>query len=171
MHRSGHSIVRYAVGNCSLGSFVVAVSERGVCAIFLGDRPDALVRELLDRFAPTALVRDDNALAHTVARVAALVEAPGSALGLPLDEWGTPFQRRVWHALRTTSAGTTTSYGEIAARIGAPGAARAVAAACAANPIAVATPCHRVVRADGRLSGYRWGVARKRALLDREVAA
>jgi AraC family transcriptional regulator of adaptative response/methylated-DNA-[protein]-cysteine methyltransferase len=171
MPRSGHSIVRYAVGNCSLGSMVVAASERGVCAIFLGDHPDALVRELLDRFAPSALVRDEKALASTLTRVATLVEAPASTLGLPLDERGTTFQRRVWQALRTTQPGTTTSYGEIAARIGAPGAARAVAAACAANPIAVATPCHRVVRGNGELSGYRWGVARKRALLEREAAA
>ena len=171
MPRSGHSIVRYSVGNCSLGSVVVAASGRGVCAIFLGDHPDALVRELLDRFAPSALVRDEKALASTLARIAALVEAPASTLGLPLDERGTAFQRRVWQALRTTQPGTTTSYGEIAAQIGAPSAARAVAAACAANPIAVATPCHRVVRGTGELSGYRWGVARKRTLLEREAVA
>ena len=158
MPRSGHSIVRYSVGNCSLGSVVVAASGRGVCAIFLGDHPDALVRELLDRFAPSALVRDEKALASTLARIAALVEAPASTLGLPLDERG-------------TQPGTTTSYGEIAAQIGAPSAARAVAAACAANPIAVATPCHRVVRGTGELSGYRWGVARKRTLLEREAVA
>jgi AraC family transcriptional regulator of adaptative response/methylated-DNA-[protein]-cysteine methyltransferase len=171
MHQSGHSIVRYSVGNCSLGSLVVAASERGVCAIFLGDHPDALVRELLDRFAPAALIRDDAALAHSIARVVEVVESPASALGLPLDERGTPFQRRVWRALRAIPAGTTASYGDIAAQIGAPGAVRAVAGACAANPIAVATPCHRVVRADGALSGYHWGASRKRALIEREAAA
>ena len=171
MARFGYSIVRYAVGNCSLGSVVVAASERGICAISLGDHPDALVRELLDRFAPSALVRDEKALASTLARVTALVETPASTHALSLDERGTVFQRRVWQALRTTQPGTTTSYGEIATRIGAPGAARAVAAACAANPIAVAIPCHRIVRGDGQLSGYRWGVARKRALLEREAAA
>lgn len=171
MHQSGHSIVRYSVGNCSLGSLLVAASERGVCAVFLGDHPDALVRELLARFAPAALKRDDAALAHTVARVVELVEAPASELGLPLDERGTPFQQGVWEALRTIPAGTTASYGDIAAQIGAPGAVRAVASACAANPVAVATPCHRVVRADGALSGYSWGTTRKRALLEREAAA
>src|SRR5215213_2614487 len=171
MHKSGPSIVRYSVGNCSLGSLVVAASERGVCAVFLGDQPDALVRELLDRFAPAALIRDDEALAHTVGRVVELVEAPSSEFGLPLDERGTQFQQRVWQALRTIPAGTMASYGDVAAWIGAPGAVRAVAGACAANPIAVATPCHRVVRADGSLSGYHWGAARKRALLEREAAA
>ncbi len=160
--------IRFAVGECSLGSILVARSERGVCAILLGGDPDALVRELEDRFPRAELIGGDAGFEALVARVVGFVEAPARGLDLPLDVRGTAFQQRVWQALRTIPAGATASYAEIAQRIGAPGSARAVARACAANPLAVAIPCHRVVRRDGALSGYRWGVERKRTLLERE---
>jgi AraC family transcriptional regulator of adaptative response/methylated-DNA-[protein]-cysteine methyltransferase len=160
--------IRFAVGQCSLGSILVACSERGVCAISIGDDPDTLARELQDRFPRARLVGGDAEFEQLVARVVGLVEAPGLGLDLPLDVRGTAFQKRVWQALRGIPAGKTVSYTELAKRIGAPKAVRAVAGACAANLLAVAIPCHRVVRNDGSLSGYRWGVERKRALLDRE---
>ena len=162
--------IRFAVGECSLGSILVARSERGVCAIFLGDDPDALARELQDRFPRATLIGGDAAFEEVVAKVVGLVEAPGLGIDLPLDVRGTAFQQRVWRALREIPAGSTLSYREIADRIGAPASIRAVAHACAANPLAVAIPCHRVVRSDGTLAGYRWGVERKRALLQREAA-
>jgi AraC family transcriptional regulator of adaptative response/methylated-DNA-[protein]-cysteine methyltransferase len=157
------------VGECSLGSILVAATGKGICAILLGDDPEALVRELDDRFPKATLIAGDEAFEEWVAKVVGLVEAPALGLDLPLDVRGTAFQRRVWQALREIPPGSTTSYREIAARIGAPKAVRAVAQACASNPIAVAIPCHRVVRNNGELSGYRWGVERKRALLDREA--
>jgi AraC family transcriptional regulator of adaptative response/methylated-DNA-[protein]-cysteine methyltransferase len=160
--------IRFALGQCSLGAILVARSTRGVCAIHLGDDPEALVRELQDRFPHATLIGGDAEFEALVARVVGLVEAPGVGTELPLDVQGTAFQQRVWRALREIPAGTTASYTEIARRIGAPTAVRAVARACAANPLAVAIPCHRVVRTDGALSGYRWGVERKRTLLGRE---
>jgi AraC family transcriptional regulator, regulatory protein of adaptative response / methylated-DNA-[protein]-cysteine methyltransferase len=163
--------IRFAVGESSLGSILVARSERGVCAILLGDDPDALARELQDRFPRATLIGGDAGFEDLVARVVGFVEAPGLGLDLPLDVRGTAFQQRVWQALREIPAGSTVSYTEIAGRIGSPKAVRAVASACAANPLAVAIPCHRVVRTDGGLSGYRWGVERKRALLQREARA
>jgi len=163
--------IRFAIGACSLGAILVAQSDRGVCAIALGDDPDALARELQDRFPNARLTGDDPAFARIVAQVVGFVEAPALGLALPLDLRGTAFQQRVWEALRALPPGTTASYAEVAARIGQPGAVRAVAQACGANPVAVAVPCHRVVRTDGALSGYRWGVARKRALIEREAAA
>ena len=163
--------IRFAIGQCSLGAILVAQSERGICAILLGDDAQALVRDLQDRFAQANLLGGDAAFETLVAQVVAFVEAPGLGLSLPLDVQGTAFQQRVWQALRAIPAGQTASYAEIAQRIGAPSAARAVAQACAANTLAVAIPCHRVVRNDGALSGYRWGVERKRALLTRESAA
>jgi AraC family transcriptional regulator of adaptative response/methylated-DNA-[protein]-cysteine methyltransferase len=163
--------IRFAVGECSLGSILVAQSERGVCAIFLGDDPDRLVRELQDRFPHARLVGGDKGFEAIVAKVVGFVDAPRIGLDLPLDVRGTAFQQRVWRAMRDIPAGSTMSYTALAARIGAPKSVRAVAAACAANAIAVAIPCHRVVRNDGSLSGYRWGVERKRALLEREAAA
>lgn len=159
----------FAVAECSLGAILVASSGKGVAAILFGDDPDALVRELQDRFAHAQLVGGDARYEEVVARVIAFVEAPRGGLDLPLDVRGTAFQQRVWEALRDVPAGETASYAELARRIGAPKAARAVAGALAANPLAVAIPCHRVVRDDGSLSGYRWGVARKRALLAREA--
>lgn len=162
--------IRFAVGESSLGSILVAASDTGVCAILLGDDPDALVQELHSRFPRADLLGGDPVFERLVATVVGFVEEPGLGLELPLDLRGTAFQQRVWHALRAIPSGTTVTYAEIARRLGAPGSARAVARACAANPLAVAIPCHRVVRTDGGLSGYRWGVERKRALLAREAA-
>jgi AraC family transcriptional regulator of adaptative response/methylated-DNA-[protein]-cysteine methyltransferase len=161
--------IRFAVGECSLGSILVAASERGICSILIGDDPDALARELQDRFPNADLSGGDAEFERLVARVVGFVEAPRIGLDLPLDVRGTAFQQRVWQALREIPPGSTASYGEIATRIGAPKSARAVAQACASNTLAVAIPCHRVVRNDGALSGYRWGVERKRALLEREA--
>lgn len=162
--------IRFAVGECSLGSILVAATPKGVCAILLGDDPNALVRELEDRFPGASLEPGDAAFDDWVAKVVGLVESPEVGLELPLDVRGTAFQQRVWRALREIPLGSTATYAEIAARIGAASSARAVARACAANGLAVAIPCHRVVRTDGDLSGYRWGVERKRALLERERA-
>lgn len=163
--------IRFAVGQCSLGAILVAASAKGVCAIMFGDDPGALVHELQDRFAKAKLIGGDSGFEKLVAKVVGFVEAPRLGLDLPLDIRGTAFQQRVWQALRKIPAGKTASYAEIAKRIGKPTAMRAVAQACAANPLAVAIPCHRVVRNDGAVSGYRWGVARKEALLKREKAA
>jgi AraC family transcriptional regulator of adaptative response/methylated-DNA-[protein]-cysteine methyltransferase len=173
VYRAGgaNAEIRFAVGECSLGSILVARSERGVCAIFLGDDPDALARELQDRFPRATLIGGDAEFEQLVAQVVGFVEAPAVGLNLPLDVRGTAFQQRVWQALQEIPAGSTASYTDIASRIGSPKSVRAVAQACAANPLAVAIPCHRVVRTDGGLSGYRWGVERKRGLLQREALA
>lgn len=161
--------IRFAIGECSLGAILVARSERGVCAILMGDDPDALARDLQDRFPRSHLIGGDNDFEQLIAKVVGFVEAPAIGLDLPFDVRGTAFQQRVWQALREIPAGSTVSYSDIAHRIGSPKAVRAVAGASAANILAVAIPCHRVVRNDGALSGYRWGVERKRALLDREA--
>jgi len=163
--------IRFAIGECSLGAILVAATEVGICSILLGDDPEALVRDLQDRFDRATLVGADPAFETLVAKVVGFVEQPGLGLDLPLDVRGTAFQQRVWQALRDIPPGETAGYLDIATKIGSPKAVRAVAQACGANPIAVAIPCHRVVRTDGALSGYRWGVERKRALLDREAAA
>ncbi|RYZ96565.1 MAG: methylated-DNA--[protein]-cysteine S-methyltransferase, partial [Moraxellaceae bacterium] len=160
--------IRFAVGDCSLGAILVAQSERGICAILMGDEPNELVEDLQNRFPKANLIGGDKHFEKLVAQVVGFVEAPALGLNLPLDIRGTAFQQRVWQALCEIPAGTTASYTEIAKRIGAPKAFRAVALACAANSIAIAIPCHRVVRNDGGLSGYRWGVERKRTLLDNE---
>ena len=162
--------IRFAVGECSLGSVLVAVSEKGVCAISLGDDPDLQVRDLQDQFPRAELVGGDQEFEKLVAHVVGFIEAPRAQFNLPLDVRGTAFQLRVWQALREIPVGSTVSYAGIAERIGAPKAVRAVAQACASNHIAVAIPCHRVLRNDGALSGYRWGVERKSALLKREAA-
>jgi AraC family transcriptional regulator of adaptative response/methylated-DNA-[protein]-cysteine methyltransferase len=169
--RSGgsHADMKFAIGECSLGSILVAASSKGIAAILFGDNPEALVHDLEDRFPKANLIGGDRTFEDTMAKVIGLVDAPGIGLDLPLDLRGTAFQHRVWQALREITVGTTATYSEIAERIGMPKAVRAVAAACAANKIAVAIPCHRVVRNDGSLSGYRWGVARKRKLIDREA--
>jgi AraC family transcriptional regulator of adaptative response/methylated-DNA-[protein]-cysteine methyltransferase len=161
--------IRFAIGACSLGAILVAATPRGVCAILLGDDPTALAHDLEQRFPRARLIGADPAFEQLVAQVIALVEQPRIGTKLPLDIRGTVFQQRVWMALCQIPAGNTASYTEIARRIGAPRSVRAVAQACAANALAVAIPCHRVVRSNGDLSGYRWGVARKRALLDREA--
>jgi AraC family transcriptional regulator, regulatory protein of adaptative response / methylated-DNA-[protein]-cysteine methyltransferase len=163
-----NEIIRFAVGETSLGAVLVASSEKGVAAILLGDDPNKLVHDLQDRFPKAELVGADPHYEALVARVVGFIEAPAIGLGLPLDIRGTAFQQRVWQALQEIPVGQTASYAEVARRIGAPKAARAIASACAANYLAVAIPCHRVVRDDGSLSGYAWGVERKRALLDRE---
>jgi AraC family transcriptional regulator of adaptative response/methylated-DNA-[protein]-cysteine methyltransferase len=163
--------IRFAIGECSLGSILVARSDKGVCAILLGDDPDALARDLQDRFPRARLIGGDEGFEALVAQVVGFVETPRVGLDLPLDVRGTAFQQRVWQALRDIPAGTTATYLDVAKAIGSPKAVRAVAGACAANAIAVAIPCHRVVRNDGSLSGYRWGVERKAALIAREAAA
>jgi AraC family transcriptional regulator of adaptative response/methylated-DNA-[protein]-cysteine methyltransferase len=163
--------IRFAVGECCLGSILVAESGRGICAIFLGDDPEPLVRELQDQFPKANLIGGDAGFERLVAKVVGFVEAPALGLDLPLDVRGTVFQQRVWQALRDIPAGTTASYTDIAKLIGSPNSVRAVAQACGANALAVAIPCHRVVRNDGALSGYRWGVERKRALLKKEADA
>lgn len=162
--------IRFAIGQCSLGAILVAQSQRGICAILLDDDPEFLLRDLQQRFPKAELIGGDAAFEQLVAQVVGLVEAPALGLQLPLDVRGTAFQERVWQALREIPPGSTLSYAELAERIGAPRAVRAVAGACAANALAVAIPCHRVVRSDGGLSGYRWGIERKRALLLREGA-
>ena len=163
--------IRFAIGECSLGSILVAASERGVCSILIGDDPDALARDLQDRFPRAHLIGGDTEFEQMVAKVVGFVEAPALGLDLPLDVRGTAFQQRVWQALREIPAGRTVSYSQVAHRIGAPKAVRAVGAAIGANPLAVAIPCHRVIRNDGSLCGYRWGVERKRALIEREAVA
>lgn len=163
--------ITFGIGACSLGVVLVAATERGVCAILLGDDAGELERDLLRRFPEAELRRGDHAFDGQLAEVVALVEQPERGLSLPLDVRGTAFQERVWQALQAIPAGATRSYRELAQAIGAPRAVRAVAAACAANALAVAVPCHRVLRSDGDVSGYRWGVERKRALLERERAA
>jgi AraC family transcriptional regulator of adaptative response/methylated-DNA-[protein]-cysteine methyltransferase len=160
--------IHFAVGECSLGHILVAQSQRGVCAVLLGDDPDKLARDLEDLFPNAELIGGDGQFEQVVAQVVGFVEAPALGLTLPLDIRGTAFQERVWRALQEIPAGQTATYTEIAARIGAPNAVRAVGTACGANRIAVASPCHRVLRRDGDLSGYRWGVERKRKLLQRE---
>ena len=161
--------IRFAIGQCSLGAILVAQSELGLCAISLGDDPNTLARELQDRFPQAELVGDDREFCELVARVVGYIEAPKTGLDLPLDIRGTAFQKRVWEALLTIPPGEKLSYSQLAQKLGQPRAVRAVAGACAANTLAVAIPCHRVVKNDGAVSGYRWGVERKLALLDREA--
>jgi AraC family transcriptional regulator of adaptative response/methylated-DNA-[protein]-cysteine methyltransferase len=160
--------IQFAVGDCSLGSILVAATDRGVCAILLGDAPDKLVVELLERFPTARLVGGHAKFRRVFRKVVAFVERPARGLDLPLDLRGTAFQLRVWEVLRAIPAGTTTSYAAIARRIRRPKSARAVGQAVAANCLAVAVPCHRVVRSDGSLCGFRWGVERKSELLRRE---
>ena len=163
--------ILFSIAECSLGLVLIARTERGLCAIFFGDDTEALARELRSRFPEATLLPVDVTEDSLLRKALALVESPDEHLSLPLDLQGTPFQKRVWQALREIGPGYTTSYAGIAAQIGAPRAVRAVAQACAANPVAVAIPCHRVVRSDGGISGYRWGIERKRVLLAREAAA
>ncbi len=161
--------IRFAIGKCSLGLVLVATTGRGVCALLLGEDGNALLHDLEDRFPKARLIAADQALEQATVKVIAFIEAPAQGLDLPLDVRGTEFQLRVWQALREIPAGSTLSYSDIAQRIGAPKESYAVGEACAANRIAVAIPCHRVVKKDGTLGGYRWGYSRKRALLKREA--
>lgn len=161
--------IYFAVGRCSVGEILVAESERGICAILLGDEPQQLIDELQDRFALASFIGGDRDFEQRMAQVVGFVDDPTIGLALPLDIRGTAFQQRVWQALRRIPVGETVSYRDIAIMLGSPAAVRAVAGACAANHLAVAIPCHRVVRHDGKLSGYRWGVERKRALLAKEA--
>ena len=162
------SAIHFAVGQCSLGSVLIARTNKGICAILLGDDPKALISDLRSRFPRAALTHGSGELERLLAEVESFIESPGRGLDITLDAHGTPFQRRVWEALTRIPVGRTASYTDIARGIGAPKSVRAVAQACGANAIAVAIPCHRVVRNDGALSGYRWGVSRKRTLLERE---
>src|SRR6202162_6265520 len=161
--------IKFAVGQTSLGAILVASTKKGVAGILLGDDPEGLVQDLQDRFPKAHLIGADSDYESLVARIVGFVEAPKIGLNLPLDVRGTAFQERVWKALPEIPAGATVSYAEIARRIGAPTSVRAVAGARGAEHLAVAIPCHRVVRNDGALSGYAWGVERKRALIDREA--
>lgn len=163
--------IRFAVAQCSLGALLVAATDKGICQIALDDDPQALVKNLQDRFALASLEGGDEEFERWVAQVVGFIENPGMGLSLPLDVRGTAFQQRVWEALRNIPMGSTASYAEIARRIGAPTAVRAVARACATNEIALAIPCHRVVRTDGLPGGYRWGIGRKAELLKREDQA
>ena len=166
-----HESIYFATAECSLGSVLVATAAQGICAILLGDNPDAVKREVQTYF-PSAQPKGDGdhgEFEGLLIKVAGLIETPSRALDLPLDVRGTLFQQRVWQTLREIPAGVTASYGAIAERIGAPQHAYAVGQACATNIIAVAIPCHRAVRKNGALAGYRWGLARKRALLEREA--
>ena len=169
----GHgTAIHYAIGNSTLGLVLIASSQRGICAILMGDESDegkALIEDLCQRFPNAAIKEADAGFADTVKAVVRFVETPKAGLDLPLDIRGTAFQQRVWQALRAIPPGETASYTDIAARIGSPKAVRAVASACAANPLAVAVPCHRILRNDGGLSGYRWGIERKKVLLEREA--
>jgi AraC family transcriptional regulator, regulatory protein of adaptative response / methylated-DNA-[protein]-cysteine methyltransferase len=160
--------IHFAIGQCSLGAALVAETTRGVCAILLGESPQALIRELEQRFPRSQLVGDDPALESRVAMVVSLVDNPTASVSLPLDIQGTAFQRKVWQALQKIPPGETRTYSQIADAIGSPQSVRAVGSACGANPVAVAVPCHRVIRNDGALGGYRWGLQRKQALLDKE---
>jgi AraC family transcriptional regulator of adaptative response/methylated-DNA-[protein]-cysteine methyltransferase len=160
--------IKFALGQSFLGAILVASSTKGVVAILLGDDAEALLQDLQDRFPKACLIGADPEYEAIVARVVGFVEAPELGLDLPLDVRGTAFQQRVWQALQEIPVGTTVTYAELAQRIGSSRSLRAVAGACAANKLAVAIPCHRVIRTDGSVSGYAWGVERKRALLDRE---
>lgn len=163
--------ITYAIGQSAIGAILAARSPVGVCAILIGSDADALEQDLADRFPGKMLVEDRAVLRGDLAAIARFVETPGAGLDLPLDmRHGTPFQQRVWEVLRAVPCGATITYSALARRLGRPNGARAVATACAANAIALGIPCHRVIRADGTLSGYRWGIERKRALLDKEAA-
>jgi O-6-methylguanine DNA methyltransferase len=162
--------ITFATCECVLGQVLVARGAVGVCAILIGSDPENLEGDLAARFPGSTLIANEPRLRDDLSKVARFLETPSEGIDLALDMRGTPFQRRVWDALRAIPAGTTVTYTELARRIGGPRWTRAVASACAANPIALAIPCHRVIRSDGALSGYRWGVERKRMLLNKEAA-
>ena len=163
--------IKFATDKSELGTILVARSEAGVCAILIGDEVEALQRDLAEEFTETKFVLDDSALRADLDKVSTFIKTPAKGLDLPLDIRGTPFQRRVWDALLGVRVGYKITYAALASRIGEPGAARAVASACAANAIALAIPCHRMVGSDGALAGYRWGMERKRVMLEKEAEA
>jgi AraC family transcriptional regulator of adaptative response/methylated-DNA-[protein]-cysteine methyltransferase len=163
-------VIRFAIDHGSLGSILVATSQKGICAVLLGDEQNALVADLKDRFPKATLIESHIELQELTAKIVRLIEAPNSDFKLPLDLRGTKFRKSVWQAVCEIPTGSTLSYTEIAEKIGRPGAVRGVAQACGANALAVLIPCHRVLRRDGKLSGYRWGVERKRSLLQLELA-
>ncbi|HKT09331.1 MAG TPA: methylated-DNA--[protein]-cysteine S-methyltransferase [Gemmatimonadaceae bacterium] len=167
--RDGADVINVAFARSAIGLVLVARSAAGLAAVLVGDDRDALRRELARRFPLGTFAGSDAALDALAANVTALVDTPARTLDVPLDMRGTPFQREVWRALRTIPPGSTTTYGELAARLGRPESARAVGAACGANPLAIIVPCHRVIARDGSLTGYRWGIERKQALLEREA--
>lgn len=164
-------VVSYAIVDCDLGKVLVARSAKGVCAILLGDDAAALVEDLADRFPKSTLVPGEALVKSDLAKVLRYIAKPSEGLQLTLDMRGTPFQRRVWERLRTIPTGRTVSYTELARWVSPLSHPRAVATACAANPIALAIPCHRVRRSDGGLAGYRWGLERKRTLIEKEARA
>jgi AraC family transcriptional regulator, regulatory protein of adaptative response / methylated-DNA-[protein]-cysteine methyltransferase len=170
MTTSSQTTIHFGIADSTLGTIAVARSRKGVCAILFGDDRRALLADLRRRFPRATLAEDAAGLKATLARITRFVDSPAAGIDLKLDVAGTEFQQRVWRALQRIPAGATASYADIARAIEAPKSVRAVAQACGANALALAIPCHRVVRSDGALSGYRWGVARKRALLDREAA-
>jgi O-6-methylguanine DNA methyltransferase len=161
--------IAFSIGESALGVVLVARSADGVCAILIGSEAAELESDLARRFTDSKLVRNDRKLSNDLRKILRFIEAPSEGLNLSLDIRGTPFQQRVWDELLRIPPGSIVTYGALANRIGEPGAVRAVANACAANAIALAIPCHRVVRSNGALSGYRWGVERKRALLAKEA--
>jgi AraC family transcriptional regulator, regulatory protein of adaptative response / methylated-DNA-[protein]-cysteine methyltransferase len=163
--------ISYATGESALGRVLVARSISGVCAILIGADDDELVTDLAPRFPDAKLVANEAIVQDDLAKVIRSADKPSEGLDLALDLRGTPFQRRVWEMLRTVPVGTTVAYTELADSIGAPNSVRAVAGACASNPIALAVPCHRVVGSDGDLAGYRWGIERKRELIEKEATA
>ncbi len=163
--------IRHALGQSSLGDFIAAFSERGLVMFEFSDRRESSLDALRERFADAEIIEDEAGLADAIAKLAGLIDHPEQDIDLPLDLRGSEYEQRVWEALRAIPAGRTTSYGDIAAKLGNPREAREVAEACAANTIAILVPCHRVVKKDGSLSGYRWGFSRKRALLSREQKA
>lgn len=161
--------IAYAIGESPIGKILAARSDIGVCAILIGSDADTLEQDLANRFPGKILAKDEAALRDDLAAIARFIEMPGVGFDLPLDLRHGTFQQRVWEAFRSIPCGATTTYTALARRLGQPNGARAVATACAANSIALGIPCHRIVRADGTLAGYRWGVGRKRALLDKEA--
>jgi O-6-methylguanine DNA methyltransferase len=161
--------IKFATGKSELGTVLVARSAAGVCAILIGDGAEVLRRDLAEEFTDAKLVRDDRALRTDLDKILTFIKTPAKGLDLPLDIRGTPFQRRVWDALLGVRVGYKITYAALASRIGEPHAIRAVANACAANAIALAIPCHRVLRSDGTLAGYRWGMERKRSMVEKEA--
>lgn len=164
-------VLSYAIAQCELGIVLIARSARGVCAILLGDDAEELTADLASRFPQSALVQDEAPVKDDFAKIERYIANPAEGLTMNLDMRGTPFQRQVWEKLRASAAGQTMTYTELVHGLGAVSHPRAVAGACAANPIALAIPCHRVVRSDGQLAGYRWGLDRKRTLIEKEAMA